>query len=149
MAKPKWAQGIFNPKNAQKYVGNHQPRYRSSWEFQFMRFCDLTESIIKWASEPLRIPYKHPFTGKITTYVPDFIIQYRNKDGAILTEIVEIKPKNQTLLEGTKKDIRLTQAVAINHAKWAAATAYCKQAGLQFRIITEDHLFHNGIPKNK
>jgi hypothetical protein len=34
--------------------------------------------------------------------------------------------------------------VAINHAKWAAAMAYCKSQGLNFRVITEEDLFYNG-----
>ena len=34
-----WAQGIFIPKNPQKYVGNKTPTYRSSWDFTiFIRF---------------------------------------------------------------------------------------------------------------
>jgi len=37
--------------------------------------------------------------------------------------------------------------VAVNHAKWAAATAYCKMQGFAFRVITEDDLFRNGTRK--
>jgi hypothetical protein len=37
--------------------------------------------------------------------------------------------------------------VAINYAKWAAAQAWCRRAGIHFRVITEDDLFTNG--KNK
>jgi len=35
-----FAQGIFVPKNPEKYIGNHKPKYRSGWEFTFMQFCD-------------------------------------------------------------------------------------------------------------
>ena len=34
--------------------------------------------------------------------------------------------------------------VAINHAKWQSAMAYCKSQGFTFRVITEDDLFYNG-----
>jgi hypothetical protein len=37
--------------------------------------------------------------------------------------------------------------VAINHAKWQAAMAFCKQQGYTFRVITEDDLFRNGSRK--
>lgn len=139
----KWAQGFFEPKNPAKYVGKHKPRYRSSWELQFMQFCDNHSSVINWASEAISIPYRHPFTGKITKYVPDFFIVYQTKDGKKLAEVVEIKPKNQTIME-SKSNIKLKQAVAINHAKWAAANAYCKQQGLTFRILTEENIFRQG-----
>ena len=68
----KFHQGIYQVKNDQKYVGSKSPRFRSSWELTFMRMCDSHPSIIQWSSEPVRIPYKHPFTGKQSMYVPDF-----------------------------------------------------------------------------
>jgi hypothetical protein len=37
--------------------------------------------------------------------------------------------------------------VALNHAKWAAAMAYCKRIGCTFRVITEDDLFYKGKRK--
>jgi hypothetical protein len=69
----KYAQGIFTPKNPQKYIGKHAPRYRSGWEQVFMRFCDENDNVLRWASEALAIPYKNPFTGKNTVYIPDFL----------------------------------------------------------------------------
>jgi len=35
-----WAQGTYTVVNRAKYVGNGEPRYRSGWEFSFMKFCD-------------------------------------------------------------------------------------------------------------
>ena len=140
----KWAQGIYTPKNPQKYIGNHQPRYRSGWELTFMTFCDTNDSIIYWASESMRIPYKHPLTGKPTIYVPDFFVVYQNKFGKQVAEVVEIKPKKQSIIESKVASAKDRTVVAINHAKWAAAMAYCKSQGLTFRVITEDDLFHTG-----
>jgi hypothetical protein len=76
----KWAQGKFTVKNTDKYAGLGSPRYRSSWEFAFMKFCDENPSVVKWASESIKIPYRNPFTGKYTVYVPDFFIVYVDKD---------------------------------------------------------------------
>ena len=143
----KWAQGFFVPTNPQKYVGNNKPKYRSGWEFTFMQFCDKNDSILQWSSEPLRIPYRNPLTGKNTNYVPDFLIVYKNKFGKQIAEMIEIKPKKQSLIESKVASARDRAVVAVNHAKWAAAMAFCKQSGLTFRVITEDDLFYNGKRK--
>jgi hypothetical protein len=140
----KWAQGKYTPKNPQKYIGNHQPKYRSGWELTFMTFCDSNDSIIYWASESMRIPYKHPLTGKPTIYVPDFFVVYQNKFGKQVAEVVEIKPKKQSIIESKVASAKDRMVVAINHAKWTAAMAYCKSQGLIFRVITEDDIFYNG-----
>ncbi len=143
----KWAQGFYTIKNPQKYVGKTTPKYRSGWEFTFMQFCDNNDSVIQWASEPLRIPYRNPLTGKNTNYVPDFLIVYQNKYGQQIAEMVEIKPKKQSLIESRVASARDRAVVAVNHAKWAAAMAFCKQSGITFRVITEDDLFYNGKRK--
>lgn len=142
-----FAQGIFVPKNPQKYIGSHRPKYRSGWEFTFMQFCDNNNSVLKWASEAIKIPYRHPLTGKMTNYIPDFFILYQNKSGQQIAEMVEIKPKKQSLIESRKASAQDRMVVAVNHAKWAAAKAYCKGAGLTFRVITEDDLFYKGRRK--
>ena len=143
----KWAQGIYTPKNAEKYIGNHQPKYRSGWELTFMTFCDTNKNVLYWASEALRIPYKHPVTGKPTIYVPDFFVVYENKYGHKIAEVVEIKPKKQSIIESKVANTKDRIVVAINHAKWAAAMGYCKSQGYTFRVITEDALFYNGRAK--
>jgi hypothetical protein len=139
-----YAQGIYEVKNPDKYVGNTKPRYRSGWEFTFMTFCDNNANVIKWASEAMRIPYKHPLTGKQTIYVPDFFVIYQNKHGQRMAEVVEIKPKKQSLIESKVASARDRAVVAVNHAKWQAANVYCKAQGLTFRVITEEDLFRNG-----
>lgn len=140
----KWAQGNYTPKNPHKYIGKHTPRYRSGWELTFMTFCDSNDNIIYWASEALKIPYKHPLTGKPTIYVPDFFVVYKNKHGLQIAEVVEIKPKKQSIIESKVASAKDRAIVAINHAKWSAASAYCKIQGLTFRVITEDDIFYNG-----
>lgn len=143
----KFAQGIFEVQNPEKYLGNSKPRFRSGWEMTFMMFCDNNKSVLKWASESIRIPYRHPFTGKVTTYIPDFFVVYQNKYGKTIAEVVEIKPKKQSLIESKVATARDKMIVAINHAKWQAANAYCKAQGFSFRVVTEQDLFYNG--KNK
>jgi hypothetical protein len=143
----RFAQGKYTPKNPEKYVGKHVPQYRSGWELTFMTFCDTNKSVLYWASEAIKIPYRHPFTGKPTNYIPDFFVVYQNKYGKKIAEMVEIKPKKQSLIESKVANAKDRMVVAINHAKWQAASAYCKAQGYTFRVITEDDLFYNGRPK--
>jgi hypothetical protein len=139
----KWAQGVYQVINPKKYVGQGMPRYRSGWEHSFMRFCDTNDNIMQWASESVRIPYLHPLTGKMTTYVPDFLITYKTRNNTLKAELIEIKPKGQSAItEGQKPRDRAV--VAVNYAKWDAATKWCRNQGLTFRVITEDDMFKNG-----
>lgn len=139
----KFAQGIFEVKNPQKYVGKGKPRYRSGWEWTFMQFCDNNDSILQWASESVAIPYKNPLTGKMTQYIPDFLVQYRTKANTVVTELIEIKPKKQSVIE-SKASQRDKAIVAVNYAKWDAAQKWARRNGLVFRVITEDDIFRNG-----
>jgi hypothetical protein len=139
----KFAQGIFEVKNPQKYVGKGKPRYRSGWEWTFMQFCDNNDSILQWASESVAIPYRNPITGKMTQYIPDFLVQYRTKANQVVTELIEIKPKKQSVIE-SKASQRDKAIVAVNYAKWDAAQKWARRNGLVFRVITEDDIFRNG-----
>lgn len=139
-----YAKGKFTPKNPDKYIGKNQPRYRSSWELVFMNFCDNNKNIIKWASESIHVPYRNPLTGKQTIYVPDFFVLYEDKFGNKKAEVIEIKPKKQSLIESKVTSARDKAAVVLNHAKWKAANEFCKRSGLVFRVITEDQIFYNG-----
>lgn len=142
MAK-KWMQGKFTIKHPEKYVGTNTPTYRSSWEFAFMQFCDNRPEIINWANEAIKIPYRHPITGKQTIYVPDFLVVYQDKDGNQRTELVEIKPSSQTTMESAGKSKQNKAAVIVNMAKWQAANAWAKRAGITFRVISEADIFRN------
>jgi hypothetical protein len=140
----KFAKGKFVMAHPEKYVGLTSPTYRSSWEFSFMRFCDTNPGIQKWASEAVKIPYRDPLTGKQTVYVPDFFIQYLDKNNKLNVELIEVKPASQMILERVGKN-KYNQAQYIkNQAKWSAATAWCKQQGIKFRVLNENDLFHQG-----
>jgi len=139
----KYAQGYFTPKNPQKYVGTGKIKYRSGWEMTFMMFCDNSPKILQWASESIRIPYRNPLSGKHTIYIPDFFITYQ-QGNKIIGEIIEIKPKKQTMILEKVKDARNRMAVAVNHAKWEQARLWCQRNGMTFRVVTEDDLFFSG-----
>jgi len=139
----KFHRSVFTPKNPQKYVGKKKPICRSSWERRFCMFCDENPHIKQWASESLEIPYTDPFTGKRRKYIPDFLIQYVDATGKEKTELIEIKPKNQTTLKEAGRSKRNQYQAKINEAKWKSTLAFCSRVGLEFRVITEDEIFVN------
>ena len=132
----RWAQGLYQPKHQDKYIGKKTPRYRSSWEWAFMNFCDNNPSVMQWASESIQIPYRHPLTGKNTIYVPDFFIVYNSKGQKRIAELIEVKPNNQAKLENIGKNVQNQAAYIVNKAKWEAAGKWCKNKGIRFRILT-------------
>lgn len=141
---PKFAQGRFEMKNPDKYIGKKTPLARSSWEFVFMRMLDQHPGVEKWASESVQIPYRDPLTGKSTIYVPDFFIMYNDKNGKKHAELVEVKPASQTLREQIGKSLYNQEQYVKNLAKWEAATNWCKQQGIRFRVVNESDIFHQG-----
>lgn len=139
----KFSQGIFNPKNPEKYIGRGSIKYRSSWEFKFMNFLDTHPSIKQWASEAISIKYENPVANKTKSYVPDFLIIYEDTSGNRKGELVEIKPYKETTLEAAGRSTKNQIQAVVNQAKWKAAAEFCKRNGLQFRVLTEHDIFTN------
>jgi hypothetical protein len=137
----KYSQGTYQILNPDKYIGKGSPKYRSSWEHTFMRFCDNNPAVLQWASESIHINYRNPFTNKNTIYVPDFLIIYMDKNGQKHGEVIEVKPKKETSLKEAKS-LRDKAAVALNQYKWAAAAKWCQAQGLKFRVVNEQDIFH-------
>lgn len=137
----KYSQGIYEVQNPGKYAGNSPPTYRSSWEHVFCRFCDNHPAVISWASEPVKIPYKNPLTGRGTVYVPDFVVIYQDKNGKQHGEMIEIKPLKETTMENAGRSKIAQARVIVNHAKWEAASIFCKKNGLVFRVVNENDIF--------
>ena len=138
----KYAQGKYQIKNPEKYMGKRLPSYRSSWEFTFMSFCDNNPAVIQWVSEGVKIPYFNPVSGKQTIYVPDFLIVYVDATQKQHTELVEIKPSTETTMESARS-YRDKLMVAINMAKWAAADSWARANNMRFRVVTEFDIFKN------
>jgi len=138
----KFHQGKYQVKNQNKYAGGGTPTFRSSWEYTFMCFCDENPNVVAWASEPVKITYQNPMTGKVTGYVPDFIITYVDASGKKHAELIEIKPSSQSKTELARKRVDQAQ-VAINYAKWEAATAWANKRGMRFRVLNEGDIYQN------
>jgi hypothetical protein len=141
-----YIQGIFKPKNPEKYAGNAANIvFRSSWERKFMVFADENPQVLKWASEEIYIPYFSEVDQKIHRYFPDFIMQVRNNQGTIKKYMVEIKPEAQTLppkkrSRTTKTYLNEMSTFSVNTSKWRAAEEWCRKNNMEFIIMTEKHL---------
>jgi hypothetical protein len=143
----KFSKGVYTIKHPEKYVGNKSPIYRSSWEFTVMSFFDNNPAVQQWSSEPIKIPYKDPLTGKHTVYVPDFLCTYIDKNNKKHAELWEVKPARQSIIEKVGKNPYDQAQYVKNQAKWAAAAQWCQQQGVKFRIINEGDIFHNPSKK--
>ena len=139
----RFSKSIYQVKNPEKYVGTKPPYCRSSWETTFCMFCDNNPSVQQWASEPVKIPYRDPLTGKPTVYVPDFLISYIDKNMKKHAELIEIKPANQMLIEKVGKNPYNQAQYVKNMAKWEAAAKWAKGQGIKFRVINEHDIFSN------
>ena len=138
----KYAQGKYQVKNVDKYMGKRLPSYRSSWEYDFMSFCDNNPAVLNWTSESIKIPYFNPVSGKNTIYVPDFLIVYVDANQKQHTELVEVKPSTETTMESARS-YRDKLMVAMNMAKWAAADSWARANNMRFRVVTEFDIFKN------
>ena len=139
--------GRYIPNNPKKYKGNpSQVIYRSLWERKVMVYCDRNDKVIEWGSEEVIVPYRSPWDGKIHRYFPDFYMKVEQKSGNVKKFLIEVKPKSQckSPVKNPKRKTRnwykQVKAWGINQAKWKSAEKWCLDKGMEFKILTEDHL---------
>jgi len=140
-------QKTFVPKLPEKYKGRYPIVVRSTWELEFMKWCDMNPQIVEWSSESIKIPYYDPIRFKRRYYYPDFMIKVINSKDNIVSYIIEVKPHKETV--PPKKSGRKTRKTVLyehrtyktNQAKWNAARDYANKLGFQFKIFTERELF--------
>lgn len=138
--------GRYTVKNPKKYVGDiNKVIYRSSWELRCMNYFDQSETVLKWSSEELAIPYISPIDKRWHRYYPDFVIQVLDEQNRVKTVMIEVKPEKQTKppqprKRTTKRYIQEVKDWGINTNKWVAAQEYCADRKWEFRILTEKDL---------
>jgi len=143
---------VYKLRNPHKYMGDaDNVVFRSTWEKNAFTFCDNNPNVLLWGSEEIIIDYMKPvfnahggLTTKPARYFPDLYVEYVNKSGATIKELIEIKPKKQTRASRARNystNFFENMAYAVNTAKWAAAENWCAQRGIKFCIVTEDSLF--------
>ena len=145
--------GRFRPKNHAKYKGDPTKIiYRSLWEFKVFKWVDLHPDVIWWQSEEVVVPYRSPIDGRMHRYFPDVIVHKRDISGKPQTIMIEIKPsaqcrppdpknKNKTKTgRVSRRYLNEVKTWGVNEAKWKAATEFCEDRRINFKIITEDEL---------
>jgi hypothetical protein len=141
-----YTQGIFQPKNKEKYKGSIPIIFRSKLEMLSMRYLDNNPNVISWGSESVVIPYISPKDGKPHRYFVDLVAKLKSKDGTIKNLLIEVKPEKQTFppTESNKKkpSTMLYEKVqyAVNTAKWQAAKVWAEKKNMIFLILNEKHL---------
>lgn len=143
----RYEQNYYILKNPEKYRGNKSKIiYRSSYEKRFCQYCDMSEKIISWSSEPLSIMYTSIADGRRHKYWLDFWIKY--EDGREF--IIEVKPNNK--LKKPRKPSKKTskslenynyklKEYLTNYSKFKAAAEFARQSGIEFIIVDENFLF--------
>lgn len=131
-----YKQGVVDPRQCHKYVDSCKSDpiiYRSGLELQFIQYCENNSNIVKWASEPLKIPYYSRLDQKECNYYPDYILE--NKKGNKI--IVEVKPYNQTIKPDMTDNVWLKEQWIKNIDKWTAAKDFADAHDMKFIIVTE------------
>lgn len=132
----KYHQGVVDPKACTKYYQgckNEPIIFRSGLELQFIEYCENSPYVVKWASEPIAIPYFSQLDQRNANYYPDYVIE--NKDG--IRCIVEVKPYAQTVKPDVTDSVWLKEAWVKNLDKWKAAKQFAEDHGMKFIIVTE------------
>lgn len=138
------AYGRFIPRFPEKYVGDpNSIMFRSSWEVKVMKWLDDRDAVLKWGSEELKIAYLSPKDNKVHQYIPDFFALIKDKDGNVKKHLIEVKPRHEADEKFAKHE-RSKEALEVNKAKWKAAKIFCDNNGMEFRVLTEQSIFHQG-----
>lgn len=156
----RYKQGLFTPKNKDKVIklNNQQGLfYRSSLEHKLMVYLDNYDSVIKWNTEIIKIPYvKNAWNNETKKmvlsdhiYYPDFYYEMLKSDGTISRIVAEVKPQKSLIAPVLKPNPTAKQLRAFEYSikeysknmdKWKHCIEWCKIKGFEFIIITDDFI---------
>ena len=135
----KYRQGYFIPSHPEKYKGSLPIIYRSGLEKKIFSILDLSNSIVEWSSESVKIQYWDPLKDKYRTYFPD--VCFKDKDGEFY--LGEIKPasKLKRPVKGSKMKASTWKMICeeyiINAEKIKAMKNLCSVNGYHAVIMDE------------
>lgn len=173
LKKGKTHQGKYFPRNKEKYIGDLSLIvYRSSWEYSFCKWCDHTPSVLRWSSEPIKVPYldpafnleecrklgidpNNPKNWKLRNYYTDFWVEMSMPDGNIERWFIEIKPSGKLKqpvppsqgapLKLEKRFVNEAKEYITNKAKFEALEKWAVSKRAKFYVFTEKELERYGI----
>lgn len=100
---------------------HHSPKcsrpieYRSDWERIVCIYLDLDSEVKSYDYESIIIPYKANANGKMRKYIPDFIVEYKDKTRKPC--IIEVKPIRRMANN-------LVQKKAVAAIEWSSRNNY-------------------------
>lgn len=149
-SKSRYKQGYFDVSRSTKYMNSSEPCiYRSSLEFKFMKWCEITNRVLNWNSEPFSLKYICLETGKERNYWIDFTIITQTPE----TWLIEVKPHKEVLEAERfgklyhklsdverKRFVMANKVAAKNWSKWSHARKICQDRDWKFVLVTEKFL---------
>lgn len=146
MVRRRGIKSLFTPTNPSKYTGDYPIIAKSSWEAEFMKYCDNHPGVLTWAYEPVNIPYENPLSSskknKQSIYKPDFLVTFLHADGSTKQKLLEIKPMHEAYTEHARNNVDALIKIK-NDAKWGAAHQWAMRRGIEFDFMTEADMFNN------
>ena len=137
---PRFHQGYYKTINSEKYIGKELPIYRSGIEREFFIFLDKNPNVLRWASEPLGIPYFDSVKRCNRKYYVDNYIEI--KEGNIIKKyLVELKDHKETKKPDPKSKKKKTTliyeqlAFETNCCKWKYAIEFSKKNNCEFLLL--------------
>ena len=166
-------QGHYHVKHRDKYIGDpNLVVYRSGWEWSFCAWADASPSILRWSSEPVKVPYldrlspleeniklglnpNNPRNWKKKNYNTDFWIEIDKGGPRPEKWFIEVKPSkdltkpkpiaaNAPLREIKKYNAKMKTYIT-NEAKFAALTEWATRSGTKFCVFHEETMKKFGI----
>lgn len=136
----KWKQGYYHPKNGEKYLGFDVPCYRSGIELEFFRWLDNNDSVLKWGSENIQVPYFDTIKRKQRLYFVDNYVEILEGNN-IKKYLIELKDHKET----KKPDPRAKKKKATllaeqftwqnNTDKWRYAIKFAEERNMKFLLL--------------
>lgn len=137
----KFRQGFYHPKNSDKLIGIDVPVYRSGIELKFFQWLDNTDTVIRWSSEGITVPYYDRIKKKNRTYYVDNYVEIREGE-KIKKYLIELKDLRETIKPDRtnrkkKKSTLLAEQVRWenNMDKWKYAKAYAHNHNMDFLVL--------------
>lgn len=138
--------GIYRPQNIKKFNNDVRLQYRSKFELNFLRWCDMNPNVENISYEKIIIPYICKTDNKLHRYYIDFKITIKGEE-----YLIEIKPYNKTIPPKESKRKKRTTILyeklewVKNNSKWDSAKQYCKQKKYKWVILTEKGIYIDGV----
>lgn len=104
--------------------------FESGLEQDFIHLLEFDSNVSKYIEQPFMIPYE--LNGRSRNYIPDFYVEYVEQGR--LPDLFEIKYSNE-----------VEESSDVLEAKIAAAQEWCRNANMNYKVITEKEIRENPV----